>query len=446
MAGTSTPESISTRLERIAKLAKEHPDMQLRTLAHHMDVEFLREAFRRTRKDGAPGVDGRTAAEYEVNLEANLRSLLDRAKSGTYRAPPVRRVHIPKGNGETRPLGIPTIEDKVLQRAVTMILEAVYEQDFLHCSYGFRPGRSAHQLIEELWSKATLVKGGWVIEIDIRKYFDTIAHEGLGEILRQRVTDGVLLRLIGKWLNAGVLEDGILSRPREGTPQGGVISPMLANIFLHAVLDKWFHEEVKPRLVGSAWLFRYADDAVLVFANEQDARRVFEVLPKRFERFGLELHPEKTRLVKFRRPDSDDDGDDGPRGPTSFDLLGFTHYWGKSRSGKWTIKRKTAKDRLRRALMRIAAWCRGHRHEDLRKQQKALASKLSGHYGYYGITGNSRALALFHRGTIRVWCKWLSRRSQRARLTWDRMTQLLKWLRLPKPRIVRPLPSRPANP
>jgi group II intron reverse transcriptase/maturase len=420
--------------------------MKLRTLAHHIDVDLLREAYRRTRKDGALGVDGQSAEEYSADLEGNLQKLLDRVKSGSYQAPPVRRVYIPKENGETRPLGIPTFEDKVLQRAVTMVLEAVYEQDFLDCSYGFRRGRSAHQMLQELWNRTTRMGGGWVIEIDIRKYFDSIPHEQVTGALRQRVTDGVLLRLIGKWLNAGVLEDGAIRRPDTGTPQGGVISPMLANVFLHVVLDEWFHKEVLPRLAGQAWLFRYADDAVLIFEDEKDARRVFEVLPKRFERFGLQLHPEKTRLVQFRRPDQRSDRQ-GPREPGSFDLLGFTHFWGKSRTGKWIVRRKTAKDRLRRALARIEEWCRGHRHEKLRVQQRALAKKLTGHYGYYGITNNSWSLGLFYRGTIRAWRQWLSKRSQRARMTWDRyFTQLLRRFPLPWPRITRPLPSRLANP
>ncbi len=334
MMEPQTSTNISTRLERIARLAKDAPQMAFRALAHHIDIELIREAYRLTRKDGAVGVDGQSAAEYGARLEDNLQSLLNRAKSGTYFAPPVRRVHIPKGNGkETRPLGIPTFEDKVLQRAVAMVVGTVYEQDFLVCSYGFRPGRSAHQLLEGLWNTTMKMGGGWVIEIDIAKYFDTIPHDQLRDVIRQRVIDGVLLRLIGKWLNAGVLEDGELSTPGPGTPQGGVISPLLANIFLHTVLDQWFENEVKPRLDGQARLFRYADDAVLVFANEKDARRVYEVLPKRFGKYGLTLHPDKTRLIEFRRPVRGSNGD-GTKGPTTFDLLGFTHFWGKSRSGK----------------------------------------------------------------------------------------------------------------
>jgi len=381
MMETLNSATISMKLERIAKQAREAPDMAFKTLAHHIDIEWLREAHRRTRKDGARGVDGQSATEYAANLEENLRSLLDRAKSGTYRAPPVRRVHIPKGSGaETRPIGIPTFEDKVLQRAVVMVLEAVYEQDFLDGSYGFRPGRSAHQALESLQNQTVRMAGGWVLELDIRKFFDSVDHERLREILRRRVLDGVLLRLVGKWLNAGVLEDGSLTHPESGTPQGGVISPLLANIFLHEVLDVWFDREVKPRLSGKAHLVRYADDAVLLFANEADARRVLDVLPKRFGKYGLTLHPDKTQLVEFRRPaqrppSSDDDPSGGGE---TFDLLGFTHFWGLSRTGKWIVKRKTASDRFRRALKRVVQWCREHRHDEVRAQWQALVRKLRG--------------------------------------------------------------------
>ena len=273
------------------------------TLAHHIDLELLREAYRLTRKDGATGVDGQTAQEYEENLEENLKTLLERLKSGTYQAPPVRRVYIPKGDGKkSRPIGIPTFEDKILQRAVVMVLEAVYEQDFLECSYGFRPCRSAHQALAALWQELMRVGGGFVIELDIEKFFDTLDHRHLREFLDKRVRDGVIRRVIGKWLKAGVLEGGEVQETESGTPQGGVISPLLANIFLHEVLDKWFEQEVKPRMKGSAFLVRYADDALMVFSLEKDAKRVMAVLAKRFGRFGLSLHPEKTRLVDFRRP------------------------------------------------------------------------------------------------------------------------------------------------
>jgi len=445
MAETQTSVDISTRLERVAKLARDAPEMAFRNLAHHIDVDWLREAYRRTRKDGARGVDGQSAEEYAANLEDNLRSLLDRAKSGTYRAPPVRRVHIPKGSGaETRPLGVPTFEDKVLQRAIVMVLEAVYEQDFLDCSYGFRPRRSAHQALHALQHQSVVMAGGWVVEIDIRKFFDRLDHGKLREILRRRVHDGVLLRLIGKWLNAGVLEDGSVSYPDAGTPQGGVVSPMLANIFLHEVLDAWFDREVKPRLTGKAALFRYADDAVFLFANEPDALRVLEVLPKRLGRYGLELHPDKTRLIDFRRPDRFPSAG-GDAGPRTFDLLGFTHFWSKARSGKWIVKRRTAKDRFRRALKRVADWCREHRHDDLREQQRVLGQKLRGHYGYFGIVGNSDAITRFYHEVRGLWRKWLDRRSQRSQMTWERMHRLLERYALPRPRILPPLP-RAASP
>lgn len=262
MAGTSTPENVSTKLERIAKLAKQMPGAPLRTLAHHIDVEWLKEAHRRVRKDGAVGVDGQTAEEYARELESNLGKLLDRAKAGDpYRAPPVRRVYIPKGDGtKVRPIGIPTFEDKVLQKAVAMVLEAVYEQDFSDSSYGFRPGRGAHDALQSLWQQTMAMGGGWVLEADIEKFFDSVDHAKLREVLSQRVSDGVLARLVGKWLKAGVMEEGKVRHPETGTPQGGVISPILANIYLHEVLDVWWERDVRPRLRGRTALVRYADD------------------------------------------------------------------------------------------------------------------------------------------------------------------------------------------
>jgi RNA-directed DNA polymerase len=438
MPGTPSPDPISTRRQRIAELARQSPQAAFTTLAHHIDIDWLKEAYRRTRKDGAVGVDGQTAKGYAADLEGNLRSLLDRAKSGRYQAPPVRRVHIPKGTGsETRPIGIPTFEDKILQRAVAMILEAVYEQDFRDCSYGFRPGRSGHQALEALRQRLMEVRGGWVLEVDIRKFFDALDHRHLHAILRQRVRDGVLLRLIGKWLNAGVLEDGCVTHPETGSPQGGVVSPVLANAYLHEVLDTWFEDTVKPRLKGRGYLIRYADDAVLVFERESDARRVRDVLPKRFGKYGLTLHPEKTRLVPFQglRPGSPP----GPREerPGTFDFLGFTHYWGRTLKGTWTVKRKTAKDRFRRSLKAIAEWCRAHRHRSLTEQQATLTAKLRGHFAYYGITGNSRSIGNFRYHARQVWRKWLSRRSGRARITWERFNALERRYPLPPARLNR---------
>ncbi|MCE9683514.1 group II intron reverse transcriptase/maturase [Halomonas alkalisoli] len=338
---------MSTKQVRIAALAERFPQRAFTSLAHHIDAQWLKTAYLMTRRDGAVGIDGQTADDFASDFEANIQRLLEEAKSGRYRAPPVRRVHIPKGDGRTpRPIGIPTFEDKVLQRAVVALLEPLYEHDFLDGSYGFRPRRSAHQAIKSVWDGLSSMGGGWVIDLDIQAFFDTIDHQHLRAFLQQRVRDGVILRLIGKWLKAGVLEAGQWQKGEMGSPQGGVISPMLANVYFHYVLDEWFEKDVKPRLRGRAFEVRFADDAILAFSNEADARKVLEVLPKRFARFGLTLHPSKTRLVRFC-PHQE-------QSAQTFDFLGFTHYWGKSWRGYRVIKRKTAKDRLRRGLKRIA--------------------------------------------------------------------------------------------
>ena len=438
MAETLGSTTVSTKLHWIAMLAKQAPDTALTTLAHHIDEDWLREAYRRTRKDGARGVDGQDAEQYAAELQGNLRGLLERAKAGTYRAPPVRRVHIPKGDGsKTRPIGIPTFEDKVLQRAVSMVLEAIYEQDFLDCSYGFRPGRSAHQALRFLRDQTMKMGGGWILEVDIRDFFGSLDHGHLQEMLRRRVRDGVLLRLIGKWLNAGVMEEGCIQYPETGSPQGGVISPVLSNVYLHEVLDVWFEQEVRPRLRGPATLIRYADDALMLFGNEADARKVLDVLPKRLGRYGLSLHPEKTRLVPFRRPPQSKGGSSNAgQGPGTFDLLGFTHVWARSRNGYWVVKQRTAKDRMSRALKRIKEWCRTFRHQPLPEQFQKLSLKLRGHYAYYGITGNSGALAAFRQEVTRIWKKWLGRRSRERNLSWSRLTAFLSTHPLPPGRIV----------
>ncbi len=429
----SSSEPVSTRLERIAALARQMPEAKLTSLSCHIDVEWLREAWRRTRKDGATGVDGVTAREYEQDLEENLQSLLDRAKSGRYFAPPVRRVHIPKGKGkETRPLGIPTLEDKVLQRAVVMCLGAVYEQEFLPCSYGFRPGRSAHDAIEALWEGVMDVGQAWVLEVDIRRFFDDLDHSCLREILGRRVRDGVILRLIGKWLNAGVLESGSVSFAESGTPQGGVISPLLANVYLHEVLDRWIEQSVASQLEASVQLIRYADDFVLIFRSERDARAVFEALPRRFAKYGLQLHPDKTKLLEFRQPPYKQK--DRPK--VSFDFLGFTHYWGRSQKGGWIVKRKTAQSSMTRALVKIRKWCRQRRHDPLRLQHQRLSQKLRGHYQYFGVIGNANGLRSFHAEVRQIWKKWLGRRSWKGRLFWANFAKLLARYPLPPARVV----------
>ena len=436
MTGTPISDVVSTRLQRIAELAREDRQRSFLSLAHHIDVELLREAYRRTRKNGAPGVDGQTAVEYEEHLEKNLQSLLDRFKSGKYKAPPVRRAYIPKGDGsKTRPIGIPTFEDKVLQRAVTMVLEAVYEQDFLDCSYGFRPGRSAHQALGALRQGLTQMGGGWVLELDIQSFFDTLEHGRLRDFLDQRVRDGVVRRAIDKWLKTGVMEEGNVSYSDAGTPQGGVVSPLLANIYLHEVLDVWFERDVEPRLNGRAIMVRYADDAVLVFSNETDARRVLAALPERFGKYGLTLHPTKTRLLCFRPRAGKSDGAPGVE---SFEFLGFRHFWMRTHRGSWVVMRKTAASRFTRTLTRLAQWLRANRHQPVAWQHEQLTRKLRGHAAYFGIRGNSGALRRMCYEVGRLWKKWLARRGHHSRLNWQRFAQLVQRYPLPVLRVIHP--------
>jgi group II intron reverse transcriptase/maturase len=424
--------------------------MAFTSLAYLMDIEWLKEAYRRTRKDGAAGVDGVTADEYEQDLESNLQRLLNRAKSGTYHAPPVRRVHIPKGGSstETRPIGIPTLEDKVLQRAVVMLLEPIYEQDFLDCSFGFRPGRSAHQALEAFRGELMACRGGYVLEVDIRKFFDNLDHGHLRAFLQLRVHDGVLLRLIGKWLKAGVMEDGCVSYPDSGSPQGGVVSPLLSNIFLHYVLDLWFERDVKPCLQDRAFLIRYADDFVIGFRDGRDAQRVVEVIPKRFGKYDLTIHPTKSRLVPFRpsSPWANDTRGEPAEPPGTFDLLGFTHYWARSQRGYWVIKQKTATDRFSRAVRSIDSWCQTNRHLPIPEQQQKLNDKLRGHYAYYGITGNSGSLTRFLHEVGRRWHQWLNRRDRLRSLTWEKFCGILRRHPLAPVRTVRSVYKHVANP
>lgn len=437
MSETQSSKTVSTKLQRIAELARRMPDAALTNLSHHIDVEWLREAFHLTRKNGAVGVDGQTWHDYERNLESNLEALLSRFKTGRYFAPPVRRVHIPKGDGkETRPIGIPTLEDKVLQRAVAMCLTAVYEQDFLNCSYGFRPGRSAHQALDRLRTEVMDIWGGWIIEVDIRRFFDTLDHAKLREILEQRVRDGVILRQIGKWLNAGILEGTSLSYPDQGTPQGGVISPLLANIYLHTVLDRWIENRVKPTSIDKMVLVRYADDFVILVRNDFDAHWLYKELPKRFAKYGLALHPEKTRLIPFKQPPRK-----GPKWHVSFDFLGFTHAWMKSLKGIWVMRQTMSRKRRTRVLVRLREWMSEHRHDPIRAQHQMLGSKLRGLYAYFGLPGNAKAMASLRNEVRREWRKWLSRRSWHAAMHWKLYRQLEERFPLPRARIS--TPSRP---
>jgi group II intron reverse transcriptase/maturase len=407
--------------------------MVFTTLAHLMDVEFLREAYCLTRKDSAAGVDGVTAREYAENLEENLRSLHERLRSGRYKAPPVERAWLGKEDGGKRPIGKPTFEDKIVQRAVVMLLGAIYEQEFYGFSYGFREGRSAHQALQELRRMCERMNIGWIVDADVSGCFDNLDHGLLRVFIKQRVNDGGILRLIGKWLNAGVLEEGILRYPDKGTPQGGVISPMLANIFLHHVLDEWFVEQVRPRMKGRCFLIRFADDFVIGCEVEADARRILEVLPKRFGRFGLAIHSDKTALIRFRRPES---GGESGGGNGTFDFLGFTHYWATSRRGAWVIKRKTARKRLRRVKKSLWQWCRSNRHRALREQHRVLCQKLRGHFQYYAIRGNSWRLEAIFMHAKKAWRYWLSRRSNKGYISWEKFERVLLTYPLPRPRIL----------
>lgn len=430
MAGTQGSELMSTSLLRLAVLGRKHPKRCFTNLNQYLTKDLLRAAYHQTRKDGAVGVDGQTAADYAHRLEDNLDSLLVRAKSGRYVASPVRRGYVPKGNGR-RPIGIPTFEDKVLQRAVVLILEKLYEPLFHPHSFGYRPSRSAHQALGLLHRQLSESGGGHVVEMDIQRFFDHLDKRRLREFLQQRIGDGVILRLINKWLKAGVMEAGGVHYPEHGSPQGGVISPLLANVYLHHVLDQWFEKAVKPRLIGGACLIRFADDAVLLLRNARDAERVMSVLPKRFGRYNLTLHPDKTCATTFK-----------PGEKSGIDFLGFTHYWRKSRRGRWSIHRKTMKSRFVRSVKAINQWCRANRHRPLPEQHAVLSRKVRGHYAYFGMRGNSAAISRFRYVVEHVWIKWLRRRSQRHRLDEARAVSLLRRYSLPPAKLIT---MKPAN-
>lgn len=430
------PASVSTKQERIAKLARENPAMAFTSLNHYLDAEWMRYAYECTRKDGAVGVDGQTAKGYALDLERNLTDLLDRLKSGRYQALPVRRHYIAKpGGGGERALGIPAFEDKVAQRAIVMLLESIYEQEFLDCSFGYRAGRNAHQALRVIDNGIMRQRAYWVVEVDVRKFFDSLPRTELRSILARRVADGVVRRLIDKWLKAGVLEDGQVHYPETGTPQGSVISPIMSNAFLHHVVDDWFTCEVQRRLRGPSRLVRFCDDFVMLFAHKEDAERVLSVLGKRLGRFGLELHPDKTRLVDFR-PTREPSGDGEGALPTSFVFLGFVHVWGVSRRGNKVVRQLTAKERFARTLKTFNQQCRVMLHWPLKAQHVRLCRMLKGHYGYFGITGNYRRLIRLHNEVRRVWRRRLARRSSKSYMTWERFARVLARLALPLPRIV----------
>jgi group II intron reverse transcriptase/maturase len=404
---------------------------------------MLRAAFDRIRKDAAVGVDGVTKETYGERLEENLATLHARMKAGQYRHQAIRRVHIPKSPGKTRPIGISTVEDKVVQNALTTVLGAIYEQDFLDCSYGFRPKRSAHDALRSLDAAWTRGQMSWVLEADIESFFDSLDRKRLMEMLRQRIADESFMRLIGKCLHVGVLDGEEYEEPEVGTVQGSTLSPMLGNIYLHHVLDVWFGEEVKPRLKGRAMLIRYADDFIIGFERQDDATLVQGLVQERMAQHGLRLHPEKTRLIPFERPNP---GQSGGKGPGTFDFLGFTLFWRRTKSRYWVLTYKTRKARLQKAAKAIADFCRRRRHMPVKDQHASLCRRIRGHINYFGVGGNRDSLVLLIRITEREWLKWLRRRSQRTRLNWQRYKAFLRAYPLPRPRIAVHLWRRAAAP
>ncbi len=426
-------QTVSTKLNRLKELARDHPTRVFTSIHHLIDLDFLKEAYRQTNRSAAAGVDGVTAKVYAEHLDANLNSLLQRYRDGSYRAPPVKRVWIDKEDGSQRPLGIPALEDKILQRAVAMLLSALYNVDFYGYSFGFREKRSAHQAIQYLRDQCNRQNVSVIIDADVSQFFDHLSHEHLRNILKWRVKDGKIIRFIGKWLRAGVMEDNHLRYPDQGSPQGGSISPLLANIYLHHVLDDWYEKEVKPRLYGRSFIVRFADDFVIGCEHPHDGERLMKVLPKRFAKFDLTIHPEKSKQIAFRRPPHGED----KSGTGTFDFLGFTHFWGKSRNGNWVIKRKTSAKRMRRAMKNLWLYCRNSRHQPLVMQHKELKAKLLGLYNYYGIIGNYKMLEVLFEHARRAWKRWLARRSRSGVLNYEKFERLWKVWPLPKPRITK---------
>ncbi len=417
-------------LVRIKMLAEANPTMVFTSLAHRIDLFLLKKSFRQLRKNESTGVDKITAKEYARNLDKNLYNLHQRIKRGQYVAQPVKRVWLEKDDGKMRPIGVTPLEDKIVQKAVTTLLGIAYEPLFHDFSHGFRPGRSQHKALSEIRGKCYDLNINWILSADITGLFDNIDRQLLREAIQHRVNDGGILRLIGKWLNAGVSEDGEIIYPEKGTPQGGVVSPVLSNIFLHYVLDEWYAKEVEPRMEGKCFLIRFADDFIMGFQLESDAKRLMEVLPKRFDRFKLELHPDKTRLIPFGKPPRN-----GKPGGT-FDFLGFTFYWGKSLKGYWGIKKKTARKRRNRFMRMVWQWCKANRHEPVKLQQETLSSKLRGFYQYFGVRSNFKTLETVYEHAQEAWRRWLGRRHRDGCISHEKFKEILTTYPLPLPRIV----------
>ena len=413
----SDGSSVLNRLDRITTRAAQHAEEVFNNLYSLLNYELLWHAFRRLQRDKAPGVDGVTVDQYEVNLRENLKDLETRLHRQSYRPQPSLRCDIPKGNGKTRPLGIASVEDKIVQRAVVMILERIYEVDFCDTSYGFRPGRSCHDALGSLGQTIATKKVNWISDADIKGFFDHVCHERLVELLKQRIGDPRMLGLIGRFLKAGVLIEGRREDTDVGVPQGSVLSPLLANVYLHYVLDQWFERDVRPRMRGEAYLVRYADDFICGFQHESDAGRFQEVLRKRMARFSLELAEDKTKLLRFGRFAERDSTRLGEGAPSTFDFLGFTHYCGHSRTGWFKLKRKTAKKKLRAKYRELKEWFRTNLTTPAVEVWSKLNSKLRGHYQYYGINDNWPCLVKFRRAAVRMSLRWLRRRNQKATMS-----------------------------
>jgi group II intron reverse transcriptase/maturase len=407
------------RLDRITSRAESHPSEAFNNVFTLLTVELLWYAFRRLKRGKASGVDHVTVEEYEEKLQTNLLDLETRLHRGTYRPQPSLRKEIPKGNGKTRPLGIATVEDKIVQRAIVMILEPIYEADFHEASYGFRPGRSCHQALATLGQIIATKKVNWISDADIKGFFDNVSHEHLEQLLRQRVSDPRMLALIVRFLKSGVMIDGRREATDDGVPQGACLSPLLANVYLHYVLDQWFENDVKPCLRGQAYLVRYADDFICGFEHESDARAFQSVLSKRLAKFSLEVAKDKTKLLRFGRFARRDSARAGEGAPGTFDFLGFTHYCGRSRAGRFKLKRRTAKKKFRAKLRDLKGWLRSQLCTRLSEVWSTLNAKLRGHYQYYGVTDNWDALMVFREEVRRFAKRWLCRRSQKTHVNWD---------------------------
>lgn len=420
---------MQTSLRGIANRAASHKDHRFRNLYGLVNEENLHWCWRRLRKDAAPGVDGVDYREYEKDLASHIHDLVARLKRKRYRAKLVKRRYIPKLNGKMRPLGIPATEDKLLQLAVAQILGAIYESDFSDCSYGYRPHRSPLDAVSKLRTDLQFGRYCWVVEADIQSYFDTIDHGWLMRMLEERIDDAPFLRLIRKWLKAGVLEtDGQVVHPGTGTPQGGIVSPILANIYLHYVLDLWFEKRFSTQCEGRAMIIRFADDFVCAFQYRQDAERFYRELGVRLGQFGLSVAPDKTRILRFCRFDL--------AGSGVFTFLGFEFRWGRDRKGQARVQRRTSRKKLQASVASFTAWIKAHRHQPMRYLSRVLRAKLQGYWNYYGVRGNYLSLRSFYRHVERLLYKWLNRRSDRRSFTWDELPRLVARLALPPPHIV----------